>query len=125
MSLTIPTHWWLDGNHIGLGETNDGGQTYSAVSKELVLTIFHEAVATTLQPTTVPNWPDSEVNLPSEFEAVLLDGILYEMYRSVPEGAEMAKYFYMTFSAGLKEMKKIVRSRKSKFRTAYIRPVEY
>jgi hypothetical protein len=116
--------WWIDGEYIGIGTWNPSDGTISTLETGDYFTVFHDNAASAIAPPPTASWEKATLPISSEFEAVLLDGILYDLYRGRPEGVEASKHFYVVFEKGLKEMKKIVRS-KSKVKTVYARPTEY
>ena len=118
-------YYWFDNEKIGLA-TWDGAELQPLTTSHSV-TIHHNRVFDKLRPVTEEGWEHAELPIDDEFSQVLVDGLLYTLYKQHSAEDEMkltmSKHFYMVFEKELKDMKKA--RRRGLQKTSYIRPVEF
>jgi hypothetical protein len=112
-------YYWLHNNQLGLASKN--GETLSPLKEGVEVTVHAELIPQMVSP--IGPLEQMKIPLPERFYEVLLDGILYRLWRHVPDPQLDPLYLAAMYKAGVKNYKKYLN--RSKHMTSQITPYEY
>lgn len=116
--------YWIDGSSLGIADYNSATGEYTPVAADKQVTVWHNKICDPLPSTNDSTWRTATVDIPDEYENVLLMGILYEMYMLDPGKMSAGGQLFAAYEKKLKDMKRDT-ARNSKYKTHIIRPVDF